>query len=100
MHIIPARKIRGGEVFLPRAAPEKHGAGIVDCVCTVQFTVRVVGSGRRGYGYAITPLSLRDISPNRGISSPPTLALQFAHSVKHLYKPQFVELNIFAALTS
>ena len=31
-------------VFLPRAAPEKHGAGIVDCVCTVQFTVRVVGS--------------------------------------------------------
>ena len=31
-----------------------------------------VGSGRRGYGYAITPLSLRDISPNRGISPSPT----------------------------
>ena len=29
-------------------------------------------SGRRGYGCAITPLSLRDISPNRGISPTPT----------------------------
>ena len=28
--------------------------------------------GRRGYGFAITPLSLRDISPIRGISSTAT----------------------------
>ena len=29
-------------------------------------------TGHRGYGCAITPLSLRDISPNRGISPTPT----------------------------
>ena len=33
--------------------------------------------GSSSYGCAITPLSLRDISPNRGISPTPTLALLF-----------------------
>ena len=36
---------------------------------------RVGSSGRRSYGFAITPVSLRDISPIRGISSSPTKEL-------------------------
>ena len=35
----------------------------------------IVDTDRRGYGYAITPLSLRDISPIRGIPSVPTSVL-------------------------
>ena len=38
-------------------------------------------NGAPSYGCAITPLSLRDISPNRGISPPPTLALHFYFSI-------------------
>ena len=38
----------------------------------IQSIIRDVVVGRRGYGFAITLLSLRDISSNRGISSTAT----------------------------
>ena len=39
---------------------------------SLEVAGKVLLFGRRGYGFAITPLSLRDISPCRGISSTAT----------------------------
>ena len=47
------------------------------------------GYGSSSYGCAITPLSLRDISPNRGISPTPTHEMECVHP----HNPQFILLK-------